>query len=60
MAQRLYGSCPEAYLFSMGGRSFGYGEELSPEVESRLPELLERVQAVCGAAGRNTAEAADN
>ena len=60
MAERLYGSCPEAYLFSMGGRSFGYGEELSPEVQSGLPELLKRVQALCGAAGRNTAQPADN
>ncbi len=60
MARRLYGSCPEAYLFSMGGRSFGYGEEQSPEVQSGLPELLERVRAVCGAAVRNAAQPAES
>ncbi len=48
MAERLYGSRPEACFFSVGGRSFEYGEELSPEVESALPGLLEEVEKVCG------------
>jgi len=48
MARDLYGSAPEAFLFSVGARSFEYGEELSPEVQSALPALLERIQKVCG------------
>jgi hydrogenase maturation protease len=46
MAERLYGSAPEAWFFSVGGRSFGYEEELSPEVESALPTLVERVRSI--------------
>jgi hypothetical protein len=45
MAERLYGSCPEACFFSVGARSFEYGEKLSPEVESALPGLIEEVCA---------------
>ncbi len=48
MAARLYGSCPEACFFSVGARSFEYGEKLSPEVESALPALLIEVEKVCG------------
>jgi len=48
MAERLYGSRPEACFFSVGARSFEYGEELSPEVESALPGLLEEIEKVCG------------
>ncbi len=49
MARRLYGFCPSAFFFSVRGRSFEDGEDLSPEVESALPELLERIKMVCGA-----------
>lgn len=48
MAERLYGSRPEACFFSVGARSFEYGEVLSPEVESALPGLLEEVEKLCG------------
>jgi Ni,Fe-hydrogenase maturation factor len=48
MAERLYGSCPEACFFSVGARSFEYGEKLSPEVESALPGLIEEVEKLCG------------
>ncbi len=48
MAEKLYGSRPEACLFSVGARSFEFGEELSPEVESALPALLIEVEKVCG------------
>ena len=48
MAERLYGRCPEAYLFSVGGRSFEFGEELSSEVQAALPALVRQVQKVCG------------
>ncbi len=46
LAEGLYGSCPGAYLFSVGGRRFGYGEVLSEEVQSAMPELLARVRQV--------------
>ncbi|MGE5647337.1 MAG: hydrogenase maturation protease [Acidobacteriota bacterium] len=49
MAEALYGRCPEAFFFTVRGRSFGYGEELSAEVQSALPALLEQIQTVCGA-----------
>ncbi len=54
MAERLYGSRPEACFFSVGGRSFEYGEKLSPEVESALPALLEEVEKVCGRAASHS------
>ena len=50
MAERLYGSRPEACFFSVGGRAFEYGETLSPEVEAALPALLEEAKRVCGQA----------
>ncbi len=50
MAAKLYGSQPEAWFFSVGARSFEYGEKLSPEVESALPALIEEVEVVCGRA----------
>lgn len=48
MAERLYGRRPEARLFTVGARSFEFGERLSPEVESALPSLLEEIGRVCG------------
>jgi hydrogenase maturation protease len=48
MAKRLYGFCPDAFLFSVGGRSFEFGEELSSEVQAALPALVRKVQEVCG------------
>lgn len=48
MAHELYGSHPEAYFFTVSGQWFGYGEELSPEVQAALPELLARIRSVCG------------
>ena len=56
MAEKLYGSLPEACFFSVGARSFEYGEVLSPEVESALPGLLEQVEKLCG----RTTEAASH
>jgi Ni,Fe-hydrogenase maturation factor len=47
--ERLYGSCPEAVLFSVGADSFGYGDDLSESVRAALPGLLERVQAASAA-----------
>lgn len=47
MAERLYGSRTKAVLFSVAGDSFGFGEELSPEVQSAIPELLARIRLIC-------------
>ncbi len=48
VASRLYGGCADGVLISMGAGSFEYGAELSEAVRTALPELLERVQKVCG------------
>jgi hydrogenase maturation protease len=48
MAKLLYGRTPDAYLFSVGARSFEFGETLSAEVRAALPALVEQVQKVCG------------
>jgi hydrogenase maturation protease len=46
LAQRLYGTCPQAIVFSMCSRSFGYGEELSAPVAAALPELIGRIRTL--------------
>jgi hydrogenase maturation protease len=48
LAMRLYGSCPEAVLISVGAGSFEFGEALSPEVEAALPALLEKLYTAGG------------
>lgn len=48
-AGRLYGTCPEAILFSVGAASFEYGERLSAEVQAAVPVLLAQVHAACAA-----------
>jgi hydrogenase maturation protease len=42
----LYGTCPEATVISVTAAAFDYTEELSPEVAGRLPEVVERVEAM--------------
>jgi hydrogenase maturation protease len=42
-ARGLYGTCPEAIVFSVSGQSFDCEEGLSPHVSSALPRLIERV-----------------
>lgn len=39
LAAELFGVCPKAWLFSVCGESFEAGEDLSPTVSSRVPEL---------------------
>ncbi len=39
LAQTLYDRAPEASALIVDGVAFGYGEELSPEVEKLVPEL---------------------
>ncbi|HWR54277.1 MAG TPA: hydrogenase maturation protease [Bryobacteraceae bacterium] len=48
-AERLYGTCPEAILLSVGAASFEFGEGLSEVVQAAIPDLLARVQAASAA-----------
>lgn len=43
--RRLYGQCPDAEIFSVGGASFDISETLSPPVAEALPRLMEWVIA---------------
>ena len=43
MAGELYGRCPRAFIVSVAGKSFDFGEELSPAVRAALPALVELV-----------------
>jgi hydrogenase maturation protease len=43
LAARLYGSSPAALLFTVGVRSLDHGGDLSAEVQSKIPELLELI-----------------
>jgi hypothetical protein len=44
-AQILYGACPKAYLYTIGGENFGLGSSFSRAVDSSLPLLLEQLKA---------------
>ena len=44
MAGALYGHVPQAMLFSVTAASFDLGEDLSPEVTSALPLLVESIK----------------
>lgn len=46
--QALYGRGPEAYLITITGNSFGYMDDLSAAVRSRLPELNDAVLKIIG------------
>lgn len=48
-AERLYGTCPEAVLLTVGAASFEFGEGLSAEVQAAVPVLLDRIRAECTA-----------
>jgi hydrogenase maturation protease len=41
-AEQLYGEVPEAFSITLTGRSFALGQELSPEVQQQLPELISK------------------
>lgn len=45
-ARQLYGSCPEAWMVSIGGESFEHGDKLSIPVAAALPEALARVESL--------------
>jgi hydrogenase maturation protease len=46
-AQALYGNCPAAILYSVGGQYFDYTDTLSAPVRAALPRLLRRVKRHC-------------
>ena len=48
LARDLYDACPPSVLITITGAQFGYGEGLSPEVQSAMPSLM---QEVCDALG---------
>jgi hydrogenase maturation protease len=50
MAGALYGHVPQAMLFSVTAASFDLGEELSPEVSTALPILVESIKEHLSAA----------
>jgi hydrogenase maturation protease len=50
LADTLYYACPEAYLCTLPGTTFAYGETLSDAVQTALPLLLERVRQLVASA----------
>jgi hydrogenase maturation protease len=44
LCQTLYGHMPHAVLFSIRGRDFNFGEELSPEVERAAGEVVNQIE----------------
>jgi len=49
-AQKLYGNTPEAVLYTIGGKSFETGEELTPVVRRAVNELVDRLAKELGGA----------
>ena len=43
---QLYGRCPRAYLVTITGEDFGYTENLSPLITSKLKELQNEISAL--------------
>jgi hydrogenase maturation protease len=43
LVRSLYGVAPPAWLFTVCGNSFEYGESLSPAVRKCLPDLLAKI-----------------
>ena len=44
LAANLYAKVPEAHLFTVSGRTFGYGESFSPEVTLAMPVVMAKVE----------------
>jgi hydrogenase maturation protease len=44
LAEKLYGRCPPAFLFTVAGENFETGDAMSPAVCSAFPILLERIR----------------
>jgi hydrogenase maturation protease len=45
LAARAFGAAPPAWLLSVSGHDFGFGEDLSPGAIARLPEAAQRIDA---------------
>lgn len=45
-AHELYGEAPSGILISITGASFGYGSELSPELQRKLSALTAQVKTI--------------
>jgi hydrogenase maturation protease len=48
MAQALYGAAPKGFLVTLPGRSFEFGEGLSPAISAALTALIDRVSEIAG------------
>jgi hydrogenase maturation protease len=46
LARTLYGAAPQAYFFTMCGKSFDHGDSLSGAVEARLPSLISEIKTM--------------
>jgi hydrogenase maturation protease len=46
LAQDVFERCPPAYLFTIIGAEFEFSEEISPLLQQKLPELLEKIEDV--------------
>jgi hydrogenase maturation protease len=49
LARVLYEKSPCGWLFSVGGADFDYGENLSWQVEARLPDLIAQIDRLIAA-----------
>ena len=47
LSETLYGHVPQATLFSIRGRDFNFGSELSPDVERAGQEVVEQICTRC-------------
>jgi hydrogenase maturation protease len=45
VARVLYGACPDAYMLTVAGENFGYGQGFSPSVQAQLPLAIEYLSA---------------
>lgn len=48
LARDLYHARPKAWVITIAGENFGYGECLSPPVAHALPELMEKLEQLVG------------
>jgi hydrogenase maturation protease len=46
LARTLYGAVPQAYFFTMCGKSFDHGDSLSAIVEARLPSMISEIKTM--------------
>jgi hydrogenase maturation protease len=47
LSETLYGHVPQATLFSIRGRDFNFGTELSPEVENAGQQVVQQICTRC-------------